>query len=363
MSDPSGPRSRAILVALDSVGIDPLGHNRPESVYANSTFLFPRDRTGPVIEVVRQRPDGSTRRGVLAETDVTGGRQIGGMECALTYTSIFTGLNALERHGLMQGLGLNDKLLESLVRERNLFARVPSACLANAVFPLHFPFLRGSYVQDLLPHTTKEDAEARLTYRGKPVRLLGSEKWGLSELFTAAEINQNIFVYAARQAGVPLRTWDDVRAGRALTGSMTNELENDFHFDAFGIEPLPTRAPEEAARILADLAKEHAFTFYKYQLADLVSHTGRTDLARQTFGIIERFIGELLDLLDEETTLVVTSDHGHLEQVGFTKGHPKSKVPTWAFGAGMMEVAEMLRRPEGIFTVCDRWTAPLTVGA
>jgi hypothetical protein len=340
---------RRILVALDSVGIDPLGHNRPESVYADSTFLFPRDRTGPVLEVVRESPDGKLRRGVLVETDVTGGRQTGGMECALTYTSIFTGINALDRHGLMQGLGLNDKLLESLVAERNLFERVPSPCLANAIFPLHLPFLRGSYVQDLLPSVSKEEAEARLTYQSRPVRLLGQEKRGLSELFTAAEINQNIFVYAARQAGVPLRTWDDVRAGLALTGSLTHELETDFNFEAFGIERLPRRTPEEAARVLANVSKDHAFTFYKYQLADLVSHTGRTDLARRTFALIERFIGELLDLIDEETTLVVTSDHGHLEQVGFTKGHPKSKVPTWCFGAGKMEV-EMLRRPEGIFT-------------
>ncbi len=363
MADSSNQLHGAILVALDSVGIDPLGHNRPESVYADSVFLFPPDRTGPALEIVRESPDDTLRRGILVEADVTGGREHGGMECALTYTSIFTGINALERHGLMQGLGLNDKLLESLIRERNLFSRVPSACLANAIFPLHFPSLRGSYVQDLLPQVSKEQAEARLRYRGKPVRLLGAEKWGLSELFTAAEINQNIFVYAARQAGVPLRTWDDVRRGLALTGSLTNELENDFNFDTFGIEPLPSRTPEEAAQILAGLAKEHAFTFYKYQLADLVSHTGRTDLARQTFAIIERFIGELLDRIDEETTLLVTSDHGHLEQVGFTKGHPKSKVPTWVFGAGMMEWAETLRRPEGIFTVCDRWTAPTKVRA
>lgn len=96
----------------------------------------------------------------------------------------------------------------------------------------------------------------------------------------------------------------------------------------------------------------------KYQLADLISHTGRTDLARRTFALIERFIGELLDRIDEETTLVVTSDHGHLEQVGFTKGHPKSKVPTWYFGAGKMEMVELLRRPEGIFAAFDHLARP-----
>jgi len=33
-----------LLIALDSVGIDSLGHERPESVYAQSRFLFPRGR-------------------------------------------------------------------------------------------------------------------------------------------------------------------------------------------------------------------------------------------------------------------------------------------------------------------------------
>jgi hypothetical protein len=37
-------KSNSILVALDSVGIDPLGHDRPESVYAKSRFLFPTRR-------------------------------------------------------------------------------------------------------------------------------------------------------------------------------------------------------------------------------------------------------------------------------------------------------------------------------
>src|SRR5690348_4015772 len=40
-------------------------------------------------------------------------------------------------------------------------------------------------------------------------------------------INQNIFVHAARQAGVKLRTWNDVRGGDALTSSLTHELEAD----------------------------------------------------------------------------------------------------------------------------------------
>ncbi len=343
---------RGVLIALDSVGVDPLGHDRPGSVYRDSQFLFPSGRPDTVVPVVRQRPDGSECRGLLVQTDVTGGRERGSIECALTYTSIFTGIDALDHHGLVAGLGLKDAVLESLVAESNLFRLVPSACLANAIFPLHLPFLGASYVEDLVPVASRADVEARLRLQGRPLRLRGEERHGFAELFTIAEINQNIFVHAARQADVPLKTWEDVRGGQALTGTLTGELENEFALAALGVAPIPIRTPEAAADILVQLAERHPFVFYKYQLADLVSHTGRQDLARDTFATIERFVGSLLDCIDtDETLVVVTSDHGHLEQVGFSRGHPKSLVPTWCFGSCGSQVAELLARPEGVFRV------------
>jgi hypothetical protein len=346
-------QSRVILIALDSVGIDPLGHNREESVYSGSEFLFPRGAAGDVLPVVRRCPDGTCRHGVLVETDVTGGAERGAIECAISYASIFTGIDALGRHGLMRGLGLSDRVLEEMVAESNLFRCFESPCLANAYFPLHLEFLGGSYVENLVPTVTKDEIERKATFRGQPVRLLGPEKRGFAELFTCAEINQNIFVYAAREAGVPLMSWEDVHAGRALTGSLTNELENDFDLTTLHVAPLPRRTPVEAAGILIDLAREHEFVFYKYQLADLVSHTGRIDLARATFAVIEQFLGALLDRVDSNATkVIITCDHGHLEQVGFHEGHPKSNVPTWYFGVDAESWVESLRRPQGVFAAC-----------
>lgn len=343
-----------ILIALDSVGIDPLGHDRPESVYSQSAFLFPPGEAGSPRPV-----SAGPRPGALVETDVTGGRTLGTIECAITYASIFSGRSALAEHGLMEGLGLRKDVLERLLAEQNLFAEVPSACLANALFPRELPNFRSSYVADLLPSVAREELEARLRWRGEPVRLVGAEKRGVAELFTLVEINQNVFVHAARAAGLELRTWEDVRAGRALTSSLTHALEGEFDFSELGLEPLPARSEEEAAEVLAALGREHALVFYKFQLADLVSHTGRVELARGVFAQIERFLGALLERISPETTLVVTSDHGHLEQVGFTQGHPKSLVPTWVFGPEALEAAMGLTRPEAIFDlVRARATAP-----
>lgn len=335
---------KALLIAIDSIGIDPLGVERPESVYFESKFLFPK-----IADSVVQPLSNSPIPGVLVQTDVTDGSDRGGIECALTYTSIFTGCSAVREHGLMKGLGLKDSLFEKMVLESNLFSRFSKPCLANALFPAHLPFLRGSYVEDLLPAYGRERVEAGLRFRGEPVRLSGREKRGFAELFTLAEINQNIFIFAARQAGVALLRYPDVRVGRALTSSMTHDLENEFDLGFFGETNLPARSPEEAAGILIGLVQTHDFVFYKYQMADLISHTGRLDLARQVFESIERFVGAVLHGIDPSTTVVVTSDHGHLEQVSYHKGHPKTKVPTWCFGEDAMAQAGTLTRPEAIF--------------
>jgi hypothetical protein len=338
---------RVILIALDSVGIDPEGHTRPESVYCRSRFLFPRRSDLDPLPLT----DGPCP-GALVETVVAAPDQPGAIECSITYTSIFSGRSALERHGLMHGLGLKESVLQEMVREDNLFQRFADPCLANAIFPLHLPFLGGSYVEDLVPRCDRSAVEERLAFDGRPIRLRGPEKHGFAELFTLGEINQNIFVYAARQARVQLRGWEDVRNGQALTGTMTHELEGRFSWDALGQAALPRREPREAAEILFELSQRHDFTFYKYQMADLVSHTGRVDLARDVFDEIESFVEVILRAMDpRETVLIVTSDHGHLEQVAFSHGHPKSRVPTWYFGENAESQADRMRRPEGIFQV------------
>src|SRR5437879_10600328 len=93
-----------ILIAVDSVGIDPFGHDRPESVYSDSRFLFPRGKRGEVLEL-----SNAPLNGALVETDVTAGRERGGIEFALTYTSIFTGQKAVRRQGLVPSPGFEDQ--------------------------------------------------------------------------------------------------------------------------------------------------------------------------------------------------------------------------------------------------------------
>ncbi len=93
-----------LLIAVDSVGIDPFGHSRPDSIYSGSRFLFPSERSGCVLPVTC-----GDWNGYLIETEVAPPDSPGAIECAITYTSIFSGRSAFEEHGLMRGLGLRDR--------------------------------------------------------------------------------------------------------------------------------------------------------------------------------------------------------------------------------------------------------------
>jgi hypothetical protein len=341
-------KRRIILLALDSVGIDPQGHDRPGSVYQHSRFLFPPGEPAGCLTIAN-----SPVPGVLVETDVTSGCDRGSIECALTYTSIFSGESAVDRHGLMRALGLKESVLKEMIARGNLFRCFDRPCLLNAIFPVHLPFLGTSFVQDLVPLCDRKSVETGLQFRSRPVCFKGkAEKNGFAELFTLAEINQNIFVHAAREAGVTLRSWEDVRRRRALTATMTHELEAEFNVDLFGQAPLPVLSPREAAGVLLEAAHDHDFLFWKYQVPDLVSHTGRVESARQVFAVIEEFVETILESIDPaRTTVIITSDHGHLEQVETSHHHPKTRVPTWYFGPEAERMVDRLRRPEGIHHV------------
>ena len=58
-----------------------------------------------------------------------------------------------------------------------------------------------------------------------------------------------IFVHAAREAGLRLRTWDDVRRGHALTGTTRTSWRPASTGSPLGSRPRPRRSPQQAAEV------------------------------------------------------------------------------------------------------------------
>ena len=130
-----------------------------------------------------------------------------------------------------------------------------------------------------------------------------------------------------RCAGVPIRTLDDVQAERALTAELTGAAWAD-RLD-LDIEVI---AEDTAGARLAALHRRHALTVFEYFLTDKAGHNRIDTSPASILQALDRFFGALLDALDPETeSLVVTSDHGNIEDRTRTT-HTRNPVPLVVYG-------------------------------
>lgn len=129
-------------------------------------------------------------------------------------------------------------------------------------------------------------------------------------------------------AGLPFRTFADMAAGRAVYNDITNRFLVDNGYD---VEP---RTPEEAGRILATVAADYDFLLFEHFKSDTVGHKADVAAATEVIEFLDCFIGSIIDNLDlENTLLIVTSDHGNLED-STTGSHTLNPVPLLLAGAG-----------------------------
>ncbi|HET6569769.1 MAG TPA: alkaline phosphatase family protein, partial [Rhodothermales bacterium] len=127
-------------------------------------------------------------------------------------------------------------------------------------------------------------------------------------------------------ADIPIRGEEALLEGRALSANLTGQ---GWPSDV----PVPVIPEEEAGTQLARLSRQHAFLLYEYFLTDKAGHSQSASDAEAVLISLDRFFGALLDALSDDTLLVVTSDHGNLEDLS-TRTHTLNPVPLVAIGPG-----------------------------
>ncbi|HEX8175380.1 MAG TPA: hypothetical protein VF543_09690 [Pyrinomonadaceae bacterium] len=223
--------------------------------------------------------------GVLVRTDATLGVE-GRPQSASGQTTILTGINAPQHLGYHKQ-GFPNKALIEVLQEHSIFLRLKRAGIEPNTFA---------------------NAYTRRFFDERP-------RWVSA---TTA---------AMQAAGMRFRDLDDLRAGRAVFQDFTNQMLIERGEDA------PARTPVEAGRILADIAREHRFTLYEYFITDTVGHLQDMERARVVLKALAEMLRTVLSNLDlKRTTLLVTSDHGNLEDLS-SKNHTLNKVPTLIWGA------------------------------
>jgi len=118
----------------------------------------------------------------------------------------------------------------------------------------------------------------------------------------------------------------DIRAGAALYQDYSNR-----QLIARGLA-LPEFSPPRAARVLYRASRRFAFTLYEYFQTDLYAHRRSLEECVSLVRDLDALVGALLSLLDGRSdTLVLTSDHGNLEDFRL-RGHSRNPVPLLAWG-------------------------------
>jgi 2,3-bisphosphoglycerate-independent phosphoglycerate mutase len=147
----------------------------------------------------------------------------------------------------------------------------------------------------------------------------------------------SVSTVAVTQAGLRLRTLEDLARGEALFHDFTNRLlpERGCY--------LPPISPQEAGARLAAITTAHAFTMYEHFLTDLAGHAQDMARAVEVLENLEGLLDSLLAHLDlSVNSVILTSDHGNVEDLS-TKRHTVNPVPTLLWGKGSSEFAAAIR--------------------
>lgn len=157
------------------------------------------------------------------------------------------------------------------------------------------------------------------------------------QFFQAVPRWKSATTVAVEAAGLAFRRLPDLLGRQAVFHDFTNETLRERGFDA------PVFSPADAAAIIAKLADSHRFVLYEHFLTDKIGHDQNFEQARILLPKLAEFIREVLKLADlEKTTVILTSDHGNIEDLS-VRNHTLNDVPTIIWGRKRREIAERIK--------------------
>lgn len=132
---------------------------------------------------------------------------------------------------------------------------------------------------------------------------------------------------AVTNAGFELFKQEDLFAGRALSADFTGEGWRTM----LGISETPVLTPHQAGRKLASLARGFDFSLFEYWASDYAGHKQQMDTAVGLMETFDSVLGGLVEEMDDDLLVLVTSDHGNMEDLS-TRKHTDAHVPALVIG-------------------------------
>lgn len=269
---------RILMIFIDGVGVG-------ENNWANNPFAAAPSQ---IFTDFLDEPRSTTaREGRAVRADALLGVE-GLPQSATGQTALLTGVNATAATGRHLH-GFPTKKLRQILDEHSILKRVADSGLSAAFINVFNPLFFEALAENL------------------PVRASAT---------TAANM----------AASLPFFGIEDLAKRRAVYQDFTNRQLVEKGFDA------PVFSPREAGEILAHSAARYDFCLYEYFQSDIVGHSRDRRRAVEEVRKLDEFLLAVLDGSNlRETSIIVTSDHGNLEDMSTSK-HTTNPVPVLMWG-------------------------------
>ena len=185
----------------------------------------------------------------------------------------------------------------------------------------------------------RENVFKSLMTKGKSAALINAYPHRYFEAIKRGKRMYSAIPMAVDAANIPLMTADDLRAGRAFSADFTGEgWRTELKY-----EDTPVYSLNEAGRRLAEVSRQRGLTFFEHWVTDVVGHRGAIDDGLRVLERFDSVLGGILERWDdEEGLIVITSDHGNIENFSHTH-HTQNKVPTFVIGRRRAEFSDGIR--------------------
>ena len=148
---------------------------------------------------------------------------------------------------------------------------------------------------------------------------------------------------AVHEAGLPLLDDEALRRGEAFSPDWTGEGWRS----ELGYDDTPIYTPEEAGRRLGEVALGRTFTFFSTWITDVIGHRGPFERGVALLESFDRVMAGLLEAWPDDGLIVMSSDHGNMEDIG-NRRHTENPVPTLIVGRAHAAFADGLADLAGL---------------
>lgn len=253
----------------------------------------------------------------LADFDGTAFRQLGGQQWHQPFSELQSDMHVARPVGATLGV---EGLPQSGTGQASLFTGVNCAKIVGR----HFGPFPHSATHKTLEQKNFFQRLKTLSITEQPAAFANAFP---PQYFDATRRRSTVTTYCCQSASVDLRDIEALRSKRALAADLTGtSWRNELHLD------VTEQSVPEAAGVLASIGRHHPLTLFEYFQTDKVGHARINTSPAALLTDLDQFLGTLLEqLTPSETTLLITSDHGNLEDTSHTQ-HTRNPVPLIVYG-------------------------------